>query len=82
MTTDETPTTEEAFSLLLDNKEYWAKTGESAQIRQNYRHLIKVGRGVTKDKKEALLRKAGFTVNKETLWAFPPLPPIKKCVTR
>lgn len=82
MATYENPTTEEAFALLLNSKEYWAKTGESAQIRHNYRHLIKAGKGVTQDKKEELLGKAGFTVAKETLWSFPPLPSTKTISTK
>lgn len=31
------PVTDEALRLLLDNNEYWARTGESSTMRRTYR---------------------------------------------
>jgi hypothetical protein len=62
--------TEEAFKRLLDNDYLWGRTGEAPDRRRYFKHLVRIGSGLTTDKKMELLRKAGFEVVQEIKWGL------------
>lgn len=67
-------TTAEAFQQLVESPELWERTGSNKALRRQFLHMLKVGEGISLNKKEELLTAASFEVEKEMIWEAPPIP--------
>ena len=65
------PTTDEAFADLVNRDDLWGATGLPLYTKRYYRYTLLNGKGVTIDKKEELLKKAGYTIQQQTTWHLP-----------
>lgn len=63
--------TNRAIETLLNNPYYWSLTGLPTNQRRQFANMLKNGKGISLDKKEQLLEKAGFTVKQEKIWNLP-----------
>ncbi|GAB3550557.1 hypothetical protein [Spirosoma fluminis] len=63
--------THDAFEILVNSPYYWSLTGESNNLRRQFSSMLKNGKGISLDKKEDMLAKAGFTVKQEKIWKLP-----------
>ncbi|QIP14739.1 hypothetical protein G8759_20020 [Spirosoma aureum] len=64
-------TTHDAFDILVNDPYYWSLTGLPTADRRQAAFMLKNGKGITLDRKEALLEKAGFLVKQEKIWILP-----------
>lgn len=60
-----------AFETLVNSAYYWSLTGLPFVSRRQFANSLRTGKGVSLDKKEALLEQAGFSVKQEKLWNLP-----------
>lgn len=60
--------TEEAFNILIENKNLFKRTGLNPLYQNNYRHRLKINKPISLETKINLLEKAGF--KKSLSWHF------------
>ena len=63
--------TPEAFELLVNSPYFWSLTGESNNLRRQFSSMLRNGKGISLEKKEEMLTKAGFGLKQRTIWYVP-----------